>query len=31
MRVAHRNALPVSPACLNLCADQDLLPWQQEE
>lgn len=28
MRTAHRNSLPISPACLKICADQDLLPWQ---
>lgn len=28
MRTAHRNSLPISPACLNVCADKDLLPWQ---
>jgi uncharacterized protein (TIGR02246 family) len=26
MRTAHRNSLPISPACLKVCADQDLLP-----
>ena len=28
MRAAHRNSLPLSPACLKICADRDLLPWQ---
>lgn len=31
MRAAHRNSLPISPACLNLCSTADLLPWQQAE
>ena len=28
MRAAHRNSLPISPACLRVCTEQDLLPWQ---
>ena len=28
MRAAHRNSLPISPGCLKLCADRELLPWQ---
>ena len=28
MRAAHRNSLPVSAACLRVCGDQGLLPWQ---
>ena len=28
MRAAHRNSLPISPACLKTCADRDLLPWE---
>ena len=31
MRAAHRNSLPVSPGCLELCADKDLLPWQRTD
>lgn len=28
MRTAHRNSLPLSPACLKLCAEQDLMALQ---
>jgi uncharacterized protein (TIGR02246 family) len=28
MRAAHRNSLPISPACLKICVDEGLLPWQ---
>lgn len=31
MRAAHRNSLPISPACLTLCSERNLLPWQRGE
>ena len=31
MRAAHRNSLPISPKCLNVCSDRNLLPWGRRE